>query len=524
MDSGQADCKPSNGTGEVLGLSIAFTAVDRAASPNFELPRPPGTDGYTFKVVPQAINGLAAMLGVFSSAALRGTVRLRHVFLLMALVVDAQRACANDLLEFYRLALSRDAVLQAASYQRDAAIEARPQALSQLLPQVGATASAGREREGQQTTVVSTSQATNCVLAAGQQMENCYSNTHAYGLTLRQTLWSFESFSRLKEANFLAASAQANLLGAQQGLLLRVAMAYFGILSARDQLATNRRAREAFGTLLNQAKVRERTGISPRSDVAQAQSFYDATEQSVIDAQNAVDDAELVLTEIIGAHPADIAPLREDIPLTPPEPDSADAWVASARQDNPAVRAAELQAEAADRDIAVQRGKGLPSITLNGSSSRSWQDPAFGGKQTLDTVGVSFSWPLFESGAVASAVRQSRALYRHAQALYDSAQRGTERQTRAAYRGVVTGILRIGAARRAVESGRQAVEASKRNVEFGTGSVFDLLNAQNNYHAAQRAYSQTRYDYLTALLTLKQQAGRLAEQDLEVIDGLLVTH
>lgn len=55
-------------------------------------------------------------------------------------------------------------------------------------------------------------------------MENCYSNTHAYGLTLTQTLWSFESFSRLKEANFIAASAQADLLGAQQSLLLRVAV------------------------------------------------------------------------------------------------------------------------------------------------------------------------------------------------------------------------------------------------------------------------------------------------------------
>jgi outer membrane protein len=131
---------------------------------------------------------------------------------------------------------------------------------------------------------------------------------------------------------------------------------------------------------------------------------------------------------------------------------------------------------------------------------------------------------LFQSGAVASAVRQSRALYRQAEAQYDSAQRDSERQTRAAYRGVVTGILRINAARRAVESGRQAVEASQRNVEFGTGSVFDLLNAQNNYYAAQRAYSQTRYDYLTAVLTLKQQAGRLAERDLEAIDGFLVTH
>lgn len=454
-----------------------------------------------------------------------GRIRtLRQVLVLIAIAIDAPRACGNDLLELYRLALARDAVLQAATHQRDAAIEGRPQALSQLLPQVAASASAGREREGQQTTVVTTDQAANCVLAGDRQMTNCYSNTHAYGLTLTQTLWSFESFSRLKEANFLAASAQAELLGAQQGLLLRVATAYFGILAAGDQLATNRRAREAFGTLLNQAKAREQTGISPRSEVAQAQSFYDATEQSVIDADNALDDAKLVLTEIVGTRTADIAPLREEIPLTSPDPDSVDAWVASAKKDNPSVRAAELQAEAADRDIGVQRGKGLPSVTLNGSSSRSWQDLAFGGKQTLDSVGVSFNWPLFQSGAVASEVRQSRALYRQAEAQYDSAQRDSERQTRAAYRGVVTGILRISAARRAVESGRQAVEASQRNVEFGTGSVFDLLNAQNNYYAAQRAYSQTRYDYLTAVLTLKQQAGTLAERDLEAIDGFLVTH
>jgi outer membrane protein len=72
-----------------------------------------------------------------------------------------------------------------------------------------------------------------------------------------------------------------------------------------------------------------------------------------------------------------------------------------------------------------------------------------GGNQTLDTVGVSFSWPLFQGGAVASAVRQSRALYREAEALYDAAQRDAERQTRAAFRGVVTGV-RASGARRAV--------------------------------------------------------------------------
>jgi len=448
-------------------------------------------------------------------------LRPRHLCVLLALAAVADSVWANDLLALYRLALARDAVLQAATFQRDAAIEARPQAIAQLLPQIGATASADREREGQLASVATTGRAANCVLS-GQQMQYCYSYTHAYGLTLTQTLWSFESFNRLREANSLAASAQANLIEAQQNLLLRVATAYFGILSAQDQLATNRRAREAFGTLLEQAKVRERIGTSPRRDVAQAQAFYDATEQSVIDAQNTLDDAELTMTEIVGPYSAGVAPLREDIPLTAPDPTSVDEWVASAKQDNPGVRAAALQAEARDRDIAVQRGKGLPTLMLTGGSSRSWQDLAFGGQQSLDTVGLSFTWPLFQSGAVSSAVRQSRALYRQAEALYDSTQRDTERLTRAAYRGVVTGIVRIGAAKRAVESGRESVEASQRNVEFGTGSVFDLLNAQNNYYAAQRAYSQTRYDYLTALLTLKQQAGRLAEHDLEGIDGLLV--
>ena len=339
---------------------------------------------------------------------------------------------------------------------------------------------------------------------------------------MSQTLWSFQAFSQLKEANFQAAAAEAGFRSAQQNLLLRVAQAYFAILSATDQLATNRAEREAFGTLLNQARTRQQTGVGPRSDVEQAQAFYDATEQSVIDAQNALDDANLALTEIVGTHGASIAPLRQDIPLLSPEPASADEWVSSARQENFDVRTAELKMEAAERDISAQRGRALPTFSLTGATSKLTQDEVLGGNQTLDTVGISFSWPLFQGGAVASAVRQSRALYHEAQATYDSAQRDTERLTRASFRGIVSGIQRIGAAHRAVDSGQGAVEASRRNVEFGTGTEFDLLNAQNNYYTAVRAYSQSRYDYLTSVLALKQQAGRLGEHDLIAIDDLLI--
>jgi outer membrane protein len=234
--------------------------------------------------------------------------------------------------------------------------------------------------------------------------------------------------------------------------LLRVAQAYFGILSAADQLATNVAELEAFSTLLNQAKSREQTGVGPRSDVDQAQAFYDRREQPVINARNALDDANLAMAEIVGQHVESVTPLREDIPLLSPEPASADEWVASALQDNFDVRTAQLTMEAASRDISVQRGQGLPTIALTGSGFKVTQDEVLGGNETLDTVGVSINWPLFSGGAIASAVRQSRALFRESQANYEAIKRSTETQTRAAFRGIVTGIQRITVARRALLS------------------------------------------------------------------------
>jgi len=115
-------------------------------------------------------------------------------------------------------------------------------------------------------------------------------------------------------------------------------------------------------------------------------------------------------------------------------------------------------------------------------------------------------------------------LWKQALAQYVGTQRDAERVTRSSYRGVVTGIARIAAARRSVDSRGVAVEADQRNVEFGVGSEFQLLNDQNQFYFAQNLYNQTRYDYLTALLTLKQQAGRISEADLANIDALLVEH
>jgi outer membrane protein len=161
----------------------------------------------------------------------------------MGLAVSVARA--NDLKDLYGLALTRDASLQAAGFSRDAAIEARPQARAQWLPQVSAVASAERERVGVDSGQSTSAVAADCAIGAAAGMQHCYGTARALGINMSQTLWSFQAFSQLKEANFQAAAAEAAFRSAQQNLLLRVAQAYFAILSAADQLATNRAERDA---------------------------------------------------------------------------------------------------------------------------------------------------------------------------------------------------------------------------------------------------------------------------------------
>jgi outer membrane protein len=450
----------------------------------------------------------------------------------LLLAVAARPAHADDLLRLYDLALTRDATLQAAEHQRDAAIEARPQALSQWLPQLSATGD--RERHfmseeaasfGLQNGIVPPPLGyfgfADCARTSVDTV-HCNANDTSYGVTLTQTLWSYQAYSQLKEADAQAASAEATYLSQQQDLILRVAQAYFSVLGAQDQLSTLRLERSAYAMQLKQAEDRERTGLGSRSDVEQAQSFYDLTAQNLINAQNALDDAKLALTTLVGEPPGHLSPLIEQIPLIAPDPSSADAWVASALRDSPDVRAAELTAQAADQDISVQRGKAMPTLSLLGTDARTSSPLVLGGNNNIALVGVYLRWPLFQGGAVASAVRQSRALYHESETNLEATKRDTVQRTRAAYRNVVADIRSINAAHLAEDSAYTAMQVAQHDIEFNVSPEFILLQYQGQYYFAVNAYDQARYSYLTNVLILKQQAGRLTERDLASIDALLV--
>ena len=83
------------------------------------------------------------------------------------------------------------------------------------------------------------------------------------------------------------------------------------------------------------------------------------------------------------------------------------------------------------------------------------------------------------------------------------------------------GVLKVRALEQAVISAESALNATEAGFEVGTRTIVDVLQSTRNLFEARRNLSGARYNYVIAILTLKQAAGNLSEDDLLAINQAL---
>jgi outer membrane protein len=446
-----------------------------------------------------------------------------------ALLLTPAAAFANNLLDTYHQAQAQDTTLAAALHTRDASIEARPQALSAFLPQlsasgnIGASKTYGGQNSGGNIQVDPT---TGAIISDGSG-QNYISRSKGYSVTLDQAIWNFQSFYTLKQADLQVALAETTYQAALQDLIMRVANAYFLVLSSADTLRTNQAQEASTLVQLQQAKRRFDVGLAAVTDVQVAQAGYDSAAAQVISAQQALASAKRqlgVITGVEGDASSEVFPgLQDEIPLPGPDPATPDAWVDAARKSNFDLLTARLNTEIADRGVSVQRAQYYPYLALEASTGRTDATGQYSNNSRTDSIGVNLTVPIYQGGRVQSQVRQAIATLENYRSLELGTLRTTDQQTRDAYEGVTSGIATVLANLAAVKSNKLALEAAQVGQQVGTLTEVDVLTANTNLYTAQRTYFQSRYTYLTQVLTLKQLAGRLTENDLADIDRNLLS-
>lgn len=444
-------------------------------------------------------------------------------FLLIAFSLTALsgNAQAASLLEIYQQALQSDPQIHEAEARRLAALEAKPQARSFLLPQISASSNLTKT----DTSGTSFSIINNQTTTFSQDDE-----TLSWGFSVTQTLFRWDQIVGLKQADKVVAKAEAQREAAQQDLIVRVAQRYFDVLAAEDRLTSINADRRAIARRLEQAKQRFEVGLIAITDVQESQAAYDNSTADEIGAKRVLATAREFLREITGEYVTKLDAPGEDFPLLNPTPNDETAWVDLSLSQNLNLIASRLDEQIARDEISFRRNGHYPTLDLVASTgeNRSEGDAiangfpsVFDDTNTRDQIALQLRVPLFAGGGTSSRVREAVYLHRASREQLQRVTRETERQARDAYLGVLSEISRVKALEQAVASSRTALQASQAGYEVGTRTIVEVLNTQFSLYLAITNFYQSRYDYMLNALRLKQAAGTLQIQDLELIDKWL---
>jgi len=441
---------------------------------------------------------------------------------------------AASLLDVYEQALVNDPRIKEALANKEAIIEAKPQARSFILPQLTSSASfSDTDSDGRSTfqqKIVNPVNGEAVVITNNTDFLQ-ESESLQWDVTLRQAIFDYGAWMNLRKANKTVAQAEIDYLAAEQDLIVRVANAYFNVLAAEDTLEAEQAARQSIEKQLDQAQKRFDVGLIAITDVQEAQAAYDQSVANEITSKRNLATAKESLRAITDSYPGQLNKPDNNLPLIMPNPQSESDWVETSLEQNLSYLSAQVGVEIAKSEIKIQRSGHLPTIGIQASkrdidtdSLRSDSGSEFSpadNENINEGVGVQLNLPLYSGGQVNSRVRQAVARHRASKEKLERVARETTRVARDSYLGVISGIATVKALQQSVKSSATALQATEAGYEVGTRTTVDVLDARRRLYSSQKNLAISKYDYLKNILQLKQAAGTLTRSDLEQINNWL---
>jgi outer membrane protein len=424
------------------------------------------------------------------------------------LAACALPAQAQNLADLYQAARSYDAGYQSALYAANATLARGEQAKSGIWPVAGFQVSASKS-------VLDVSGAPNTTNFGGQNAS----------LTASQPLYRPANWVNYEQGQKQEFIAKAQLLVAEQDLIIRTSQTYFDVLAALDTLAFVLAQKAAVAEQLASAKRNFEVGTSTITDTREAQARFDLVIAQEIAAENDVRVKKMALDQLVGK--SNIEPKTLLIPMTVPPlvPNDVSPWVAETETSHPSIAQAKLALEVAQLETTKAELGHKPTLDLNASLGMNRnQGSATNANTTRNnsaTVGVVFNWPLFAGFAVQNRIKETLALEDKARADLDVAKRTVAQATRAAFFGVQSGQSSVKAFEAAEFSSQSALDANKLGYQVGVRINIDVLNSQSQLFQTKRDLAKARYDVLLGGLKLRQANGTLKVEDLAPVNALL---
>ncbi len=433
----------------------------------------------------------------------------------MAWAAEAPLTTKTDLVSVYQEAVDNNADLAAARAQYGAQKEVVPQARAGLLPNLSAGADLNNTRT-----------------ELDQPAMTANRSSTVYQATLSQPIFRADRWFQLQAAKSVDEQASLQLSATEQNMILQSAESYFNVLRSQDNLASTKAEEAAFKRQLDQSNERFDVGLSDKTDVLQSQASYDTARANRILAQRQVDDAFEALITLTNRQYNSLQGIVHTLPILPPAPNDAKAWVDTAAKQNLNLLASNYAVTAAEDTLRQRKAGHAPTLDAIaqykkgdndglGFTNPSLTGQRYGGDAEQRTIGLQLSIPLYSGGLTSSQVRESYSQLTQTEQQREALRRQVVENTRNLHRAVNTDVEQVQARRQSIISNQSAVEATEIGYQVGTRNIVDVLDAQRQLYTSVRNYNNARYDYILDNLRLKQAAGTLSPADLQDLSRYL---
>lgn len=420
---------------------------------------------------------------------------------------------SEGLLDVLEKAKAADPSLRGASFIQSADMEAVNQARARLLPSASFTL---EEKDTTEDIIKSEN-----IVTSGSSASY---GTSTYTLTLSQSVYNHEYWVRYRQSQVVSERAAIDYDRASQDFLISVAERYFTILKTEEQLGAISAEKEALKSHVDFATKSRRAGLGRRAEVVDAEARYFTALAEEAQFIKDLDDARYALMEKTGELHYDLRPIREELPMQPPEPSVAQAWIDRGLSQSPDLLSQQYSFREAQMEVKAQNAGHLPTLDLVFRNINEDQGGSvFGGASEVDTqeIALQLNIPLYQGGGVSSRKREAFDRMYKSQEDLVFIQRQITKEVNTAFQGVIANIAQVEALRRTLASQQEVLRNKERGLQAGLYPMLAVLDAQRDLASAQRNYIEARYDYAINSLKLKRAAGVLTEHDLVAISHWL---
>ncbi|MGJ5207226.1 TolC family outer membrane protein [Bradyrhizobium sp. HKCCYLR20261] len=435
-----------------------------------------------------------------------GRVRARRSGLGLVLVAGLVTLCsparAEDLAAALVKAYQTNPALNAERARQRATDENVPQALAGYRPQLVASLSSGLQAVRN--------------LLPGNTVQTATLKPWTIGVTVTQTLFNgFRTANSVRLAELQVQSGREALRNVGQGVLLDAVTAYTNVL-ANQSLVEAQRSNVAFlRETLAVTQRRLNAGDVTPTDAAQAEARLSRGLSDLNAAEVNLAISQATYAQVIGMAPSQ---LRAADPVDRLLPRSREDAIALGNKENPAVAAASFDVDAASTSIRIAEGTLLPSVTLQGSVSRSRDSD-----QTLGTFGTdqasivgAVTAPIYDGGTAASQTRQSKELAAQSRLVLDQIRNQTRTAVVSAWVANEGAKVAVSASEAEVKAATVALQGVSREAQGGQRTTVDVLNSQSDLIQAKARLIGAQRDRVIASYTLLSAVGRLDVKNLNL--------